>query len=477
VSRRPGQALILSRDRAALRTLADQAFSRTGSAPLVGGNHVRVLRDAIENYPAWERAIADARRTIHLEMYIVHRDRVGRRFVDLLASKAREGVRVRVLYDWFGCGLGPMLGLFRPIVRAGGEVRVFNPPRFYPALGWIRRNHRKLLAVDSRIAFVSGLCIGVAWEGRPEKKQDPWRDTGVEIIGPAVAQTERAFAESWRFAGGTLDPESLPNELDIPEAGPVALRTIPTEPFSASMLRMDYLVTAMARRLLWITDAYFIGHGPYLEALRQAARDGVDVRLLLPQGSDVGWTVAVSRTLYRTLLESGVRIFEWNGTMVHAKTAVADSRWARIGSTNLNLNSWLGNWELDVAIEDETVARTLEAHFKEDLAHATEIIMDGRPRRVDHTRPRQLARRSARRAVRTVGGLGHSITAAVSGNRQLEIWELMPLLALGILVSVIAGLLVWKPHVLAWPFAILAGWIGVSLILEAFGVWRRRGAA
>ena len=107
-----------------------------------------------------------------------------------------------------------------------------------------------------------------------------------------------------------------------------------------------------------------MGHGPFVDALQQAARGGVDVRLLLPQGSDVGWTVPLSRTLYRTLLESGVRIFEWNGSMMHAKTAVADSRWARIGSTNLNINSWLGNWELDVAIEDADIARTMEASLR-----------------------------------------------------------------------------------------------------------------
>ena len=170
---------------------------------------------------------------------------------------------------------------------------------------------------------------------------------------------------------------------------------IPTEPFTAAMLRVDLLVATMARRLLWITDAYFIGHGPFLEALQQAARDGVDVRLLLPQGSDVGWTVPVSRTLYRSLLEAGVRIFEWNGTMIHAKTAVADSRWARIGSTNLNLNSWIGNWELDVAIEDESRSRARSRqHYEEDLANSTEIVHERRTARSAATR--RIARDSAR---------------------------------------------------------------------------------
>jgi phosphatidylserine/phosphatidylglycerophosphate/cardiolipin synthase-like enzyme len=472
--RPPSGTIILSRDRAALRTLADQAFSRSGGAPLVSGNYVRVLRDAAENYPAWERAIADAARTIHMEMYIIHRDHVGRRFVDLLARRAREGVKVRLLYDWFGCGFGAALGLFNPLIAAGGEVRTFNPLRFTPSLGWIHRDHRKVVTVDHRAAFVSGLCIGRAWEGEPAKKREPWRDTGVEIIGPAVAQVERAFAESWRFAGGRLDAADLPDEAAITPAGSVSLRTIPTEPFTAAMMRVDMLVATMARKLLWITDAYFISYGPYLEALRQAARDGVDVRLLLPQGSDVGWTVPVSRTLYRSLLEAGVRIFEWNGTMIHAKTAVADSRWARIGSTNLNLNSWMGNWELDVAIEDDAIAQTLEQHYEEDLERSTEIVMTGPRRRAQPSPgPGLRARRSARRMIRTVGGLSQSMRAAVSGSRELENWELAPVFALGVLVIMIAVLLAWKPKMLAWPMAFLAAWVGLSLIVEAIRLWRR----
>jgi cardiolipin synthase A/B len=465
----------LSRDLTPLRAAADQVFSRASGAPLVGGNHVRVLRDAAENYAAWERALHGAERSIHVEMYIIHRDRTGRRFVDLLAAKAREGVAVRVLYDWFGCGLGPVLGLFRPLVTAGGEVRVFNPPRFSTALGWVRRNHRKLISVDGRVAFVGGLCVGTMWEGRPEKRQEPWRDTGVEIVGPATAHADRAFAESWRLSGGTLDESVLPSEEHLPPAGSVNLRLIPTEPFTGAMLRVDLLVSCLARRSLWIADAYFLGHGPYVEALRRAALDGVDVRLLLPQGSDVAWTVPMSRTLYRTLLESGVRIFEWNGTMMHAKTAVADGRWARIGSTNLNLNSWIGNWELDVAIEDVPTARTLESHYTQDLAGATEIVLGRRPkRRRAPAAPGIRARRSARRALHTVTGLGHSIGAAVSGSRPLEPWEYGPLLLIGGGVGVGGVIVFWWPRLLAWPLAALATWVGMSFIVESIRLWRRR---
>jgi phosphatidylserine/phosphatidylglycerophosphate/cardiolipin synthase-like enzyme len=473
----------LPRDLQTLRTMANQAFSRTAGAPLIAGNAVRLLRDATENYPAWDEAIRRARRTIHIEMYIVHRDRVGRRMIDLLARRAREGVTVRLVYDWFGCGIGPLLGLFRPLVAAGGQVQPFNPPSIGTALGWLRRNHRKLITVDGEVAYISGLCIGRMWEGRPERRQEPWRDTGVEIVGPAVAQAEEAFAESWRLAGGDHAETIGVDPRRVAPAGPVDLRLIPTEPFAGNLLRLDLLASTLARRTLWITDAYFIGTGPYLEALKRAARDGVDVRLLLPQDSDVGWVVPVTRSLYRPLLEAGVRIFEWNGTMIHAKTAVADSRWARIGSTNLNLNSWLGNWELDVAIENEGVARTLEQHFEEDLDRSTEIVLTDRRARATgagrrlppRAAPAARRHRSSRRVLRTMTGMGHSIGAAVTGSRPLENFELLPVLTVGLVLAGLAALALVAPRALAWPVAALAAWIGVTFLVEAWTLWRQGG--
>ncbi len=464
------------RDFFALRSAADQVFSRAAGAPLVEGNAVRVLRDAAENYPAWEKAIANARSTIHVEMYIVRFDRTGRRFIDLLARKAREGLTVRLSYDWFGCQSAPLRGVFRPLVAAGGEVRCFNPPSFRAALGWIRRDHRKLITVDGRVAFISGLCIGTEWEGIPEKKLQPWRDTGVEILGPAVAHAEQAFAETWRLAGGQIDPDTLPDPDSVPHAGGVTLRLITTEPFTANVLRMDMLVCSLARRTLWITDAYFIGTGAYIEALRRAADDGVDVRLLLPHDSDLGWSVPVSRSLYRPLLEGGVRIFEWGGTMMHAKTAVADSRWSRIGSTNLNLNSWMGNWELDVAIEDTAIAQEMEAHYLEDLDKSTEIAFrEGHRRRLAVGPPRPLGRRgSARRMARTVTGVGRSLGAAVTGNRSLEAFESAPVLVAGAVLAVIAVLAFVKPVLLAWPLGLLALWMSGTFLFDGWMIWRRR---
>lgn len=456
-----------------MRGLADQAFRRTAGAPLVAGNAVRVLRDARENYPAWEEAIRNARHTIHLEMYIIHSDRVGRRFMDLLAAKAREGVRVRVIYDWFGAGVSRLRGLFRPLELAGGEARVFNPPTIKATFGWIRRNHRKLLAVDGEVAYIGGLCIGEAWEGVPAKGRAPWRDTAVEIRGPGVAHAEEAFADSWRTCGGDMTGLEAGDRVTPPAAGAVSLRIVSTEPFSADMLRMDLLIASLARERLWITDAYFMGHGPFAAALTRAARDGVDVRLLLPHGSDVGWTVPVARTLYRSLLDAGVKIYEWSGSMMHAKSAVADDRWVRVGSTNMNLNSWIGNWELDVIIEDAGVAATLDAHFLEDLAGTTTISVGPRGRLMvapARTR-RERARRSARRVVREVTGVARSLSAAVSGSRPLEDFEAGPLFLLGATFLILAAIGLWEPRTVAWPVGGLFVWIAITMLIDG---WRAR---
>ena len=195
--------------RSALRHIASRAFSRTAGAPLIPGNSVRLLRDAQENYPEWLGAISRAKQHVHFESYIIHEDDTGREFADALIAKAREGVHVRLIYDWMG-GLGKTSPQFWTRLRTGGvEVRCYNPPHFDSPFGWLSRDHRKMLAVDGEIGFVTGLCVGRMWVGKPEKKIDPWRDTGVEIRGPAVADIERAFAHVWAMIGDSMaDGES-----------------------------------------------------------------------------------------------------------------------------------------------------------------------------------------------------------------------------------------------------------------------------
>ncbi|HEX8117569.1 MAG TPA: phospholipase D-like domain-containing protein, partial [Pyrinomonadaceae bacterium] len=292
-----------------VRRIVDKAYARATGAPLVQGNGVRLLVDAKENYPAWLEAIKQARRTIHFESFIIHEDDVGREFAGALIAKAREGVKVRVVYDWLGAVGKTSRRFWRSLRDAGVEVKGFNPPRFDEPFGWFNRDHRKMISVDGTVGFVMGLCVGRDWVGRPEKNVEPWRDTGVEIRGPAVADMDAAFARVWDTACGEKIPEEdLPARESIGQGGDVAVRVIATEPNTVGLYRLEQLVAAGAREYLWLTDAYFVGTTMYVQSLRAAAQDGVDVRLLVPSASDIPVVSALSRANYRALLEGGVRV-------------------------------------------------------------------------------------------------------------------------------------------------------------------------
>jgi cardiolipin synthase len=291
-----------------LHLVAEDALARTGGAPLIAGNAVHILKDSTENFPAWLDAIGRARRIILFENYIIANDEIGRQFVAALAAKAREGVRVRLIYDFGGSLVSARL--FAPLVAAGGEVRCFNPPRLDSPLGWLMRDHRKMIAVDGEVAFVFGLCVARRWTGNAARGIPPWRDTGVEVRGPAVAPIERAFAQVWDSIGPAMPAGELTAPDAIAPAGKVTVMVIASEPTRAELYRLDQFIAAVARRTLWLTDAYYVATPPYVEALRAAARDGVDVRLLVPGSSDLPITQAFSRAGYRPLLEAGIRVFE-----------------------------------------------------------------------------------------------------------------------------------------------------------------------
>jgi cardiolipin synthase len=463
---------------APLRLLADQAFSRTAGAPLVGGNAVRLLKDAEENFPAWLDAILSAERSIFFESYIVGHDATGREFRDALAAKARAGVRVRVLHDWLGSPGKFVPGFWRPLVAAGASVRTFNPPRFDSPLGWLSRDHRKSICVDGRVAFVSGLCVAAAWLGDPAKGKEAWRDTGIEIRGPGVADVERAFAQSWAAAGTQLDNDELTDPALIAPAGDVLLRVVASAPASAGLMRLDQLIASIARERLWLTDAYFVPVPAYVQALCAASRDGVDVRLLVPGASDVPIVSLVSRSSYRPLLEAGIRVFEWSGTMLHAKTAVADGRWARVGSTNLNLASFIGNYELDVAVEDTGFAAAMERQYRDDLLRATEIVLRRRRRRmrpvpaqVDKTRPRRAPSGSAGRAAAGAVRFGSAVGAAITRPRELYPRDGRIMGGASAILLVLTAVAIAFPKAIAWPLAAIGLWFAISFLIRA---WRGR---
>jgi cardiolipin synthase A/B len=457
------------------RLLAEQVFSRTAGAPLVPGNRVKLLKDATENYPAWSEALRSARKFIHFESYIIYGDDVGRQFAEILAGKAKEGVRVRVLYDWLG-GLGKASRRFwKELREAGVEVRCFNPPRPESPLSWVSRDHRKMIGIDGRIAYITGLCVGRRWVGYPERNIPPWRDTGIEIRGPAVADAEQAFAEVWAETGDPLPAEEIPHRAAIGDKGEVSLRVIATTPQSAGMYRLDQLIAALSRQTLWLTDAYFIGSTAYLQALKAAAKDGVDVRLLVPSTTDIPFLRAMSRASYQPLLESGIRVFEWNGPMMHAKTAVADGKWGRVGSTNLNISSWMGNYELDVAVEDEGFSQSMAEMYLEDLENTTEVFLTKRHqvqlavnRRKELRRLRPKPKKRVGRA--GAGALRFSTTlgAAITNSRILGPAEARITALAGVLLLALAVVGIMMPRGLSIPLALLCGWVAVSLLIRTY---------
>lgn len=463
-----------------VRALADQAFSRAAGAPLIEGNSVRLLINAAENYPAWLAAIGAARHHIHFESYIIHEDSAGQEFAEALIAKAQSGVRVRLIYDWMG-GFGKTSRKFWNRLRTGGiDVRCYNSPHFDSPFGWLSRDHRKMLAVDGEVGYVTGLCVGRMWVGEPEKKIEPWRDTGIEVRGPAVEAIEHSFAQVWAMMGDSIPEQELIQQNTNEPVGDISMRIVASVPATAGMFRFDQLLAAIARKRVWLTDAYYAGTTPYVQALRSAALDGVDVRLLVPNATDIPMLRLLSRAGYRPLLEAGVRVFEWNGTMVHAKTAVADGRWARVGSSNLNIASWLGNCELDAIIENEDFARQMELQYLRDLENATEVILDIRQKVRAPGEPRHsipIATSGGGSASRAAVGairIGNAVGAAFTDRRVLQPVEQHIALGAGLLLLALAILFYLFPRGAAYPLTVAFGWVAIALLYRSYKLHRNR---
>jgi cardiolipin synthase A/B len=268
---------------------------------------------------------------------------------------------------------------------------------------------------------------------------------------------------------------------------------VATTPGTLAVLRLDQLIAAAARRTLWLTDAYFAGIPPYIQALRAAAMDAVDVRLLVPGATDITVLRPLSQAGYRPLLEAGVRVFEWKGSMLHAKTAVADGRWARVGSSNLNIASWVGNYELDALVEDRGFAAQMEQMFESDMAESTEIVLRRDRRRLGAAMAHSLRGHALRRrredrapdspegqggrAGRAAAGalrLGRTVGAALTEQRVLapteaKIVAVVAVVALGLAVCAV----LW-PWLAAIPVALFLGWASLVLFTRAFSLRRER---
>ncbi len=471
-------------------------IERATGSPTLHGNRIGLQFEGQATFEAWIEAIDDARKFVYFENYVVRDDRVGRAFREALITKAREGVPVLLIYDWLGCWATPRR-YWKPMRDAGVQIRAFNPPALAlgDPLGVLQRDHRKLVAVDAEAAFVGGFCVGEEWAG--SATHPPWRDTGIEIRGPAARAAALAFERLWGEIG---EPSFLAQTLEDPPAeGDMPVWIVEGEPGKARVYRTLHLTTARARKRIWLTDAYFVAPRPITEALAAAARQGVDVRILVPAHSNWPLVHSMSRGGYRFLLENGVRVFEWEGPMMHAKTAVVDGVWSRVGSSNLNTASLMGNWEIDVGVLDEGLASQLEGLFMADLASSREIVLpkatavvpaavgDEYLRRQfldpQGTLPERLEQQL--RALGTGPGrirmaplvrAGSALGSTLAGNRPLGREDRTVLGILSVAMLAAAGLAAFFPTVVGWALAAVAAWFGAVTGIRAFAQARRARA-
>jgi cardiolipin synthase len=385
-----------------------------------------------------------------------------------------------VVYEWWG-SLDVPKSFWRQLRANGVDVRVINPPGVGAPLEVINRDHRKSIGVDGVYASVGGVCIADEWLARSPVTHLPYRDTAVSVRGPVVADIERAFAGVWAAAGAPLPPDEIP-VVSAQAVGSASARLIAEEPGRMRMLQVFQSVLAGVEKRVWLADAYFLAAPLLRAAIMQAARDGVDVRILLPASNDLPVVAALSRSGYRPLLEAGVRIWEYAGLMMHAKTTVADGWWARIGSTNLNVTGLLTNWEIDLVAEDVTFGAAMEEMYLDDLHHAREIRLENGKQRLRPrpTRPESIAERQAEREgqrqrrmftpegrARTGAAVARVSAAAFGAGDALQRHERGVGAVIGGAMVGLSLLVARFPRVLAWPVAALAGMFGAASLIRA----------
>ena len=379
-------------------------------SPLTTGNEVLLLQDGPATYQAMFAAIAAAQDHINMETYILDDDEVGQRFAQALIDKQSQGVQVNLIRDSVGT-LGTPAVFFKRLQDAGVKVLEFNPLNPLTAMSarkeWElnQRDHRKLLIVDGRTAFLGGINIssvysggsfsrGSRGSGQPTADKpdgDPaWRDTDLQLRGPVVAEFQKLFIETWdKQKGETLAPKNyFPPPENVGRHVVRAIGSSPDEPFSQIYATLLSAI-ASAETSVSITNAYFVPDPQLLAALQSAARRGVDVRLILPSRTDSWLVFHAGRRYYTQLLRAGVKLFERRGVILHSKTALIDGVWATVGSTNLDWRSFLHNQELNAVVLGPEFGRQVQAMFDKDLAASDAVDLAQWERRPIETRVKE----------------------------------------------------------------------------------------
>ncbi|HEY3277707.1 MAG TPA: cardiolipin synthase [Syntrophorhabdaceae bacterium] len=360
--------------------------------PLTTGNKATLLVDGAATYAAIFKAVAEAKDHINVETYQFEDDEIGRRFSDLLLRKRAEGIQVNLIFDSVGSSNTPA-AFFEKLREGGVKVVEFNPLSPLKAKSSelvTHRDHRKVVVVDGMTAFTGGVNFSSVYSSSPsrsggsqERRRPGWRDTHVMIEGPAVAQFQTSFMQTWQSQNGPpLDAADYFPRFE--PRGTELITVVGSTPGDPNRLTYVMYVSAIkqASRSIHITNSYFVPDRQTLDSLEEAAGRGVDVALIVPGVSDSNLALYAGRSYYEDLLEAGVKVYEHNDRVLHAKTAVIDGVWSTIGSTNFDLWSFMRNDELNAIILGVDFANQMESLFKRDIGASSEVTRQewsGRP--------------------------------------------------------------------------------------------------
>lgn len=353
------------------------------STPLIAGNKVTLLFDGPQTMQAMIAAVSTATDSINLETYIFDQDALGLRFADLLIERQRAGVQVNIIYDSIGT-IDTPVAFFDRMREAGIQLVEFNPVNPLKRFGRWRlnnRDHRKILVVDGKIGFTGGINISSAYShssmfGSKKKKRDTaagWRDTHIQIEGPAVASLQWLFLDTWsqQRENDLLQRDYFP---PLQRAGDQIVRVLGSAPGSDPVIYKAYVLAIQeAKKTIHITTPYFVPDQQFLDILKQAAQRGIEVTMLFPSVSDSGLVLSAGRSFYSELLQSGVNIYQLQGAVLHAKTAVIDGVWSTVGSANLDIRSFLHNTEVNVIVLDTDFGQAMEKAFQDDLQDSHQL--------------------------------------------------------------------------------------------------------
>jgi cardiolipin synthase len=340
------------------------------------GGQVTLLENGDAFYPAMLDAIRKAEDSVNFEVYIFEPDGIGCQFLEAFKERARAGVEVRLLLDGFGC-IKVRKRHRDDLRKAGVKVERFRPLSLRSLVRFYRRTHRRAIVIDGRIGFTGGAAVADKWKGNVTNEHE-WRDSMTRVTGPMVAGIQSAFASNWVYCCGEVI--AGPRFFPPLERGPglCGLSVISSPSDALQPIRLLFWVSYInARKRLWISNSYFIPDHRLRRAVVDRARKGVDTRILVPGNhTDAVPVQAAGRSYYQELLEAGVRIFEFQPAMMHAKTCVVDGAWSIVGSANLDERSMELNEENVLGIADKDFAQSIEKGLTADFARSREIRLE-----------------------------------------------------------------------------------------------------